>query len=303
MTRARRTPALCAAALLALGACSGGGDDGAAPPAAPAAGTPAPGTAPTDDVARITELARSVIMAQTAGDLCRERFSAKFVKTVFKSVARCEKGWQADDPKDRTQDATVSNVRISGSAATATVGEVGGEWAGAQGTWAFLKVGDTWRVAAWGVDYLRAGANASFSPSKRSTDPGDLLGDLEVLACLRKELAEKEDKAFTRLTYGLLRDDATARAALNSLMFSCAAVPGSDGLTPMRRSFEVGVRQGAVRGGMPQIADCTVRRLRAAMSQEDLHWALDSFLTKGTYPKPLQRRVNNVMLDCALAKV
>lgn len=302
MTHALKASALLAAGVLALTAC-GGGDEPAAAPVVSPAPVAAASPAATGDAAKITELARAVVRAQTVGDICREKFSAKFVTTVFGSVATCEAAWSPDDPADRTQDATVSDIRVDGLAATATVTEVGGEWDGAGGTWAFIRAGDTWRIAAWGVDYLRAAFRAYFGPDHLSTDPGNLLSDPAVSACVSDKVQRPKDKAFTRFTYRLFRGDARAAAALNEYLLSCAVVPASDGITPLRRTFEVGVKRGAERGGRPELAGCVARRLRTAISDQELIEATTGFLATGKYPKPLQRRVDHVSLDCALKDV
>ncbi len=304
MTRARRTSALVTAAVLSVSACGGDGDAPAASPpaaAAPAAsGTPlAPG--PTDDAAEIVELARSVVTAQTVGDMCRMKFSAKFVTTVFGSVAKCEDAWNPDDPANRTRDAKVSDVTVSGLAATARVTEVGGEWDGASGFWGFIRTDDGWRVAAWGVDYLRGAMRASFSPAHRRAQPGNLLGDAEVLTCLSNKLQRMDDPAFTRFVYGVFRSSDRSDNIIKDAMVACSLVRGKDGLTPLRRAFEVGVRRGAERGGMPHLADCVARRLRTEITDEELTRAQDRFVAKGTWPGHLRSRVNDVSLACTFA--
>lgn len=302
MTRARRTSALLAAGLLALGACSGGGDAAAPRPIATPS-TPAAAPAAGGDEARIVALARAAVLAQSVGNLCSEKFSARFVQTVFGSVRRCEKSFHPDHPDNRTQDAQVSDVKVNGLAATATVTEIGGEWAGARGTWAFIRVGDDWRIAAWGPDYLRAAFRVMFGPERRSADPGNLFSDPAVLACVSKEVQSLGDRAFTRFAYRMFREDARGTRELNGFLRSCAIVPGEDGRTPLRRTFEVGVRRGAERGGVPELAECMTRRLRTEIKDEDLLRVFDSFVKTGKYPKPLQRRASHASLDCALANV
>ncbi|HUR73253.1 MAG TPA: hypothetical protein VMZ00_03210 [Sporichthya sp.] len=301
MTRARKTSALLVAGLLAVAGCGGSEGGAASAPVSAAASPPAPPVA-NDDPAKITQLARSVVLADSGRDLCRERFSARFVTTVFGSAAACEGAWRPDPADHKTQEATVSDIRVSGLAATATVTEVGGEWDGARGTWGFIRVGEDWRVAAWSVDYLRSAFRASFGPAQRSADPGNLFSDLAVLGCVSDKVQRPEDVAFTRWAYRMLRSDARAAKALNNHLRSCALVRGTDGLTPLRRSFEAGVRRGAERGGTAQLAGCMTRRLRTAITDRDLGRVFDTFLASGEYPPAIQRRARDAALDCALKK-
>ena len=300
MTRARKTAALLAAGLLSLGACGGGSeDDAAAPTPAPAAITAAP--VPTGDDAKITDLARSVLLSQRSPDLCREKFSAKFVRTVFRSVAKCEGalGKKDKDPSDDTVDVQVSEIKVNGLAATATVTEYMRDQDSASGTWAFLRAGDEWRVAAWGVDYLRSGFRTVFGPNYRSSGVDDLLGDPATRSCVGAWVEQRPDASFTRLAHGIVRADKRFLNQLRERVASCAAVPDASGISPLRRVFENHLRTAATKAGRPELADCTIRRTRVGITDEHL----TGVQRMSKPPAWLDRRLKNIGLDCALAQV
>lgn len=300
MTRARKTSALLAAGLLSLAACGGGGDDGnAAPTPVPATSTAAP--APTGDGEKITDLARYVILKQRAPDVCREKLSAKFVQTVFRSVATCEGalGAKDKDPSDDTVDVQVSQIKVSGLAATARITEYMRDQDSATGTWAFLRAGGEWRVAAWGVDYLRSGFRTIFGPNYRPSGVDDLLGDPATRACAGEWVEQRPDASFTRLAYGIFRADKRALNQLREQIASCASVPDASGISPLRRVFEHHLRAGAAKAGWPDLADCTIRRTRVGITDQNLTEV--QRLSKP--PAWLDRRLKNIGLDCALDQV
>ena len=313
MTRARKTSALLAAGLLSLGACGGGGDDAAGlkpAAAAPGAGTSAvtgsppsnaPSAGPTGDAAAITELARYVVLSEESPGLCRDKFSAKFVGTVFRSVTRCERAMrqQDKDPSDDTVDVRVTDVKVSGLAATATITEYMRDKDSATGTWAFIRAGDQWRVAAWGVDYLRSGFRTVFGPTHTSKGVDDVMSHAPTRSCVGEWVERRDDESLTRLAYGLFRNDKRVVEEMQDQVVTCAAAPDATGVSALRRVFEHHLRADVTKKVGPEIAECGIRRTRAAITDEHLA----EMERADKVPAWLERRLRNIGLDCALDQV
>lgn len=297
------------AAAFSLAGCglvgSGSADDvqGAAPSTSTAVQPTAPAATAATDTATITELARTVILADQVGDICREKLSAKFVATVYRTVARCEKTWVDPDDKDTADDPTgvsVSDARVNGDVATAVITLQGGEVEGVSGTWAFLRAEETWRVAAWGIDFLRS----SFSfDSYRSDGPEDPLGYPAVKNCLSDKLERRSDAAFRTFAYGLARQNRNTIGRLQADVMTCARVPDADGVTTLRRLFEVGVRQGmkSTTPGSEAVYDCVVQRLRKTLSDDDVADGTLAWQKTGVYPREMLQRAYRAGFDCAAA--
>ena len=302
MTRALRTSAfrasaLLAAGLLSLAACSGGADAGTAPGPVAAATTPAAAPAPVGAEAKITELVRSVVLADTVGNICREKLSVRFVTTMFGSVSKCEAAWQDEAPTERATGATVSNIRVDGLAATATVTEQGGRHEGIRGTWGFIRVGEDWRTAAWGVDYLRSTFAGVFGAGQNSEQEGSLFHYPVVRTCFNEKVQRRSDAAFRGLVQRLMRDEAQATENVGDYLVACAGIRDRQGLTAMRRSFEVGVRRQTERDGVRHLADCVTRRLRTTVSDRELG---ELVMTREEGRTAIQRRIRHAAFDCSL---
>lgn len=307
MRRARRTSALVAAALLALGACSGGGDDSAAvrpaasaPPAAAESADARPAGA-TGDAAEITALVRSVLLADKVGNICRERVSTRFVTTVFRTVKKCEKSWVDEAPEDRPTDVDVSNVRVNQLAATASIRQHGGAHEGAQGTWAFIRVDDGWRLADWGMDYLRSMVASLFQPENfADVEEGSLFSYPEVVSCFRRTLERQDDEEFRGSVHRMMREGQEAQQEFDRFLYPCSRMRDSSGLTALRRSFEVALRDENAKAGVAPLTACISRRMRVSVPDD----RLSQLLTAGDAgKKTLHKRMRAALLDCALAKV
>jgi len=274
----------------------------AASAAAPApASSPVAAAASSADAAKITELTRTVVMADKVGDICRDKLSAKFVMTVFKTVKRCEGTWDDGDDTDQSDEVTgveVSNVKVSGSAATATVTELYPVSGNVIGTWAFLRAGQTWRVAAWGADYLRSGFHNMFGPGYRSDGPEDPLGYPAVRTCLSGKLDRFSDADMANFGFGVFREDKVVLQEFQRDVMSCARVPDAEGVTTLRRLFEVGLRKG-MKPTSEAAFNCVTHRLRKTISDAEIVRGTQSWQKTGVYPPELLRRAYRAGYDCA----
>jgi hypothetical protein len=259
----------------------------------------APAAVPTD-AATITALARTVVLADKVGDICREKLSAKFVMTVFKTVQRCERNWDSGDDKDQSDDATgvtVSNVRVSGVAGTATVTELYPS-GNVTGTWAFFRVGKSWRVAAWGTDYLRSGFRNMFGPGYRSEGAEDPLGYPVVRTCLSGKLDRLSDADMDTFGYGMFRADKAVVQQLQRDVMTCARVRDAEGVTTLRRLFEVGLRKG-MKPGSEAAFTCVTQRLRKTITDDQILAGSEAWQKTGVYPPDMVRAAGRAGYDCA----
>jgi hypothetical protein len=306
MTRARRTSALFAAALLAVGACGGGGDDTAGPksvasaaPASTAVASAEPATAPSDDAAQITTLARSVLLADKVGNICRESVSARLVTTVFGTVRKCEKSWVDEKPEDRVTAVDVSDVQVHDLAATATITQHGGVHEGAKGTWAFIRVDDDWRL--WGVDYLRSMFATLFRHENfAEAEEGNLFSYPEVITCYRRMVERQDDEEFRRSVHRMMREGEEAQEEFDRYLTPCSRLRDSTGLTALRRSFEVGLRTEIEKAGVSPLTNCISRRLRVRVPDERLR---ELIAAGAEGKKTIHSRMRDALLDCALKDV
>lgn len=273
----------------------------AATPAAAAPGPDAVVIASPADATKITELTRTVVLADKVGDICREKLSAKFVMTVYKTVRRCERTFidKDDDTSDDATGVTLSNIRVSGSAATAAVTLHGGDSEGTTGTWAFLRAGDQWRIAAWGMDFLRSGWTFT---NYTADGPEDPLGYPVVQTCLTGKFNRMSDADLEKLTYAVFRHDKTAIADLQQRITTCARVPDAQGVTTLRRLFEIGVQKGLKKSGAPNsdaAFACITQRLRKTVTDDEIAKGTAAWQKTGVYPPEMLRKAFRAGFDCA----
>jgi hypothetical protein len=272
-------PTILALTLAATTGCGSGGSDntansGTAPTAAasPSATTGAsPGTTPTApssgskaDIAAITKLAKAIETGKAA-TVCKTLFTAAMVKTVFGDVATCVAADEGDN--DPTTGATVASVQVSGARATAIVTDKGGSSDGAGGTWHFERIGKTWQLAEWGVDYMRSEFDVGFGPTYVSDGAEDPFNDSAYRTCIHDALAALDDVAVRAVAYGLQKSRNTKTGAV----FATCSSKAPGGTSPFRKNFEDGLRQEFHAFGAPtEAADCVIGKLRTDLAEANL---------------------------------
>jgi hypothetical protein len=279
-------PALIALTLALATGC-GGGDDKAASSPAPTTAPPAtvaPSAAATGgpgskaDVAAITTLAKEINSA-TPSHVCTDLFTTQLVTTVFGGLDTCISSDNGDTQP--TTGAAVSAVRVAGDTATAIITDKGGASAGAKGTWHFVRSDGAWRLAEWGVDYLRAEYASQFGSNYEPDGSDDPFADAGYRSCLNLGMQAKDDDAFRKLAYGLQsnRNDDTLGA-----IFQACAKTGPEGKSPFRTAFEDQLRAEGKSGVMTTAeAQCVIDKLRDAISESDLVVALLNGPTSDAY--------------------
>jgi hypothetical protein len=263
-------PAILAVALAATAGCGSGAGEAATAHAAPSAtatspvpstGAPAPSSGSKADIAAITKLAKA-IDAGKAATVCRTMLTPAMVKTVFGDLSTC---LAADDGDEHpTTGATVTAVQVSGARASAVVTDRGGSSDGATGTWHFERTGKTWRLAAWGVDYLRAQFDLKFGPRYRAEGAEDPFADTAYRMCIHDAFLAADDDTVQAVAYGLQQGRNTKTGPL----FATCSTKATGGTSPFRKSFEDGVRAQMHAFGAPtEAADCVVDKLRTVLDE------------------------------------
>jgi hypothetical protein len=298
-------PTILVVALTVTAGCGGGGSSdtaahsSAAPTAAatsttgapsPSATALAPSSGAKADIAAITKLAKAIDSGKAA-TVCRTLMTPAMISATFGSVDNCI----ADDEDDPTNGATVASVQVSGSTATAVVTDKGGSSDGATGTWHFERTGKTWRLAEWGVDYLRSQLDVNFGPRYRSSGADDPFHDAAYRLCFHDGMLAKDDATFRKIALGM----ETNHNTLTGQVFAPCASKAPDGISPFRKTFETGVRDQLHAFGAPtEAADCVVDKLRTALDEA----VLINALLDGPGSKQLTKvsgTVNNAARACA----
>jgi hypothetical protein len=261
-------PTILAVALTAGCGGNGGSDNAAsssaAPTASPAAPTALPpSSGPKKDIAAITKLARAIETGKPA-TACRTLMTAAMIKATFGTVANCTSDADSDEP---TTAVTVASVQVTGNKATAVVTDSGGAHDGATGTWHFQRTGKTWKLAEWGVDYMRSLTSVNFGPRYKPSDADDPFADEAYRLCVRDGMLAEDDAAFRKLALELQTDSNT----LAGPVFAACANKGPGGESPFRANFEQGLRDEFHHFGAPaEAADCVIDKLRTALAEANL---------------------------------
>jgi len=265
-------PTILAVALTATAGCgsNGGSDNTASSNAAPTASSApsaAPALAPSSgskkDIAAITKLTKAVETGKPEV-ACRTLMNAAMIKATFGTVANCVAGADTDDP---TTGVTVASVQVTGNSATAVVTDSGGANDGATGTWHFERTGKTWKLAGWGVDYMRSLTAVNFGPRYKPSDADDPFANEAYRLCVRDGMLAKDDAAFRKLALEMETDHNT----LAGPVFAACATKGPGGESPFRAIFEQGLRDEFHHFGAPaEAADCVIDKLRTAVAEANL---------------------------------
>jgi hypothetical protein len=270
-------PTILAAALAATAGCgsNGGSDNTANSSAAPTPVATAPSARPTAlapssgaraDIATITKLAKAIDTGKAA-TVCRTLLTPAMISATFGTVDNCI----ADDEADPSTGATVASVQVTGDAATAVVTDRGGSTDGATGTWHFQRSGKTWKLAEWGVDYMRSQLAVNFGSGYKSSGADDPFANAAYRLCFRDGMLAEDDATFRKIALGM----ETNHNTLTGRVFAPCAAKAPDGISPFRKSFETGVRDQLHAFGAPtEAADCVVAKLRTALDEAALINAL-----------------------------
>jgi hypothetical protein len=150
-----------------------------------------------DDAPSDSEQIRAVVTrVMESADVkvqCETGVSERFVREAYVTLAHCRRARQAaagaDDLPDR---AAVSATRIDGDRATTAVALTSPMGARARGRLALVKVGSTWRVDRFGIDFLRSALAAL--PAE-AHDAGERL----ILRCLARATRTASDREVRRV--------------------------------------------------------------------------------------------------------
>ncbi|HEY3603133.1 MAG TPA: hypothetical protein VGL04_00575 [Sporichthyaceae bacterium] len=214
------------------------------------------------------------------------------ISATFGTVNNCIAD---DDTDDRTTGAKVASVQVTGNTASAVVTDKGGSSDGATGTWHFERSGKTWKLAEWGVDYMRSQLDVNFGSGYKSSGAEDPFDNTAYRLCFRDGMLAKDDATFRKIALGM----ETNHNTLTGQVFAPCAAKAPDGISPFRKSFETGVRDQLHAFGAPtEAADCVVGKLRTALDEAALvNAVLDGPGSKGL--AKVSTTVTNASHACA----
>ncbi|HEY2834156.1 MAG TPA: hypothetical protein VGJ14_17135 [Sporichthyaceae bacterium] len=271
-------PTILALALAATAGCGGSGGAGAdtanssaAPSAGASASTvasaapavAAPSSGSKADIIAITKLTKSIETGKPEL-ACKTLMNTAMISSTFGTVDNCVAGADEDDP---TTAVTAVSIQVNGNKATAIVTDSGGANDGATGTWHFERTGKTWKLAGWGVDYMRSLTAVNFGPNYKATEADDPFANAGYRLCVRDGMVAKDDAAFRKLALEMETDHNTVAGSV----FAACASKGPGGESPFRAIFEKGLRQEFHAYGAPaEAADCVIDKLRTAIPEANL---------------------------------
>jgi hypothetical protein len=156
---------------------------------------------------QIETAVRRVLESTSVVDQCQAGVSERFVREVYVTLARCRRAnapAPADDdsPNDRAQ---ISETRIDGARATTGVTLTSDRGARASGRVALVRVGSTWKVDRFGVDFLRA----VFATLPRE---GRTAQERRILGCLAQAARALSDAGVRRIAALVISQRVTAAA-------------------------------------------------------------------------------------------
>ena len=207
MATASRPPTRCLSLLLLAGLCAVAGcgrEDG-----------------PSDTEQIATAVDRLMESARVE-DQCEAGVSARFVREVHGTLARCRRSTApapGDPPPDR---ATIAATRVDGDRATTAVTLTSVKGSRARGRIALIRAGATWKVDRLGIDFLRA----VFATLPREADTA---AERRVLRCLADATPRLPDADVRRIGTLVAGRRLTA-AALPEIITGCIRAGGARAL-------------------------------------------------------------------------
>ena len=265
--------AICAAALFGLAACGGGGS-----------------SAEKD----ITDAVKRAEVGKDVKARCEEVTTKGFVRRVYGSVAECRKAEKAEPDDKPPTGVRVTNVKVDGDQATATVREEGGDTDGAQGTFELRKEDGGWRIDDLGVDYLRSQVNKGLDSGGSATLAP------KVSECARKALTDLSDAELKRVAYTSISERASSDGDLTRVIAPCLSEAGSGtgsgSASFLREKFEEGIASSLRKSGSSRATiGCINGRLRSSISEKEIQRTA----TNGGKTTPeLTRKVADAIRAC-----
>jgi hypothetical protein len=252
---------------VALAAC-GGGDNG---PAKNASG----GGSGNDATAIGKTIERHFTFADET-DKCRSTIAPALLARIYGTRARCiqvERG--NNDKTDRVQ---TTGIAVDGDSATARVAAFSKDGT-ARGTFTLAKVASGWRISGVDAPYLRQAVAAGLNGAAKD------LG-APTVACVRQKLTALDDPAFQRFAYATIGERPAAQQQFVKIVQACSTTGGSGSL--VRRKFEEAAGAGLRKQGLGTRADCVLRRLRTAITDDQILRAAEPAVRKAIERKTTQ---------------
>ena len=209
---------------------------------------------------------------------CEEVATQGFIRRVYGDVGQCRRAEKPESGDEPPRDVRVSDVKVDGDRATASVLYVGGETDGAKGAFELRKEEDEWRIDDLGVDLLRSQVEKGLESGDQDTA---LLRSAKVRACARKAFTDLSDEQLKRVAYASISERESDQRQVAAVLTPCLSVDGSgtgaQRTSFLREKFEQGVTRSLRRDGVPQAdIDCITRRLRSSISEAEIRQSATS---------------------------
>lgn len=174
------------------------------------------GASEEDDREEIAATLRASLTTRDAAAQCGELLSSGLVTRVYGSAERCLAVETRSAPTRVTPTGVlVSDVRVDGDRATATLALRGNAQDRVRGAVGLVRQDGGWRLDDLSTAFLRTSFNAGLESG------GTLEGALVV--CVGRKIAELEDPALRTVLFGLMGGRPQARAQLNRMAADCVA--------------------------------------------------------------------------------
>lgn len=240
------------------------------------------------DAAQITKVTETAITTTDATVKCVDVVTRGFVTAVYGDLSTCKKA-EAPSPDDAAPatGATTTGVTVSGDKATAVVTVKGGDTDGATGKLSYEREDGTWKVSELGIDFLRSQLKTGLEHGD-ATDKSSPLNDPKVASCIGDHLQSLDDAAFRALAYAAISDkdpdpafvkaftdcaakSSTGTTTTDTTSTDASTTSGDESVSLLRRQFETGIREAAVKDGATeaQVA-CVVKELRSTISDDEI---------------------------------
>jgi hypothetical protein len=246
------------------------------------------------DAKEIEAVTVKAVTTHDATIKCIETVTTNFVNTVYHNLPACKQEEAKNTGKPPTG-ATVTDIKVSGDTATATVTDIGGDAAGASGQLSYAKEKGAWKVDDLSIGYLRSELTAGL---KHGTAE---LADPKVRKCLGDGLGALPDTQLKTIAYDSIggRDNQDFLKIANGCLSQSTAASGSGDATQvsaLRKKFEEGITQSAKADGKSQtVIDCVNKELRTSISDADI---LAEVNNNGKTSTKLTKAAAVAIIDC-----
>lgn len=211
------------------------------------------GTSPEDQVTEVADQINNAETPEEIRQVCEEKLTPAFIDEVYGgSIRKCEKKPVNDEEEAGNPGKTeVESVEVDASKASATMKTVGGDIAGAGGTWTFAESDGDWRLDRIEDDFLRD----SLATSIQVVDEGAMNYE-PMRGCMATQVGNLKSATLRSMMFETMRGE--KKKALKSVLSIAKSCPDQmAGYVADELATRVIVEQGA----SPARVKCARRNL------------------------------------------